>query len=128
NTFGKIDILINGAGGNHKDAITFDETYKEEINEKSFFDLKEEGFADVFDINFKGTFLACQIFGEELVKQNNSVILNISSMSAYSPMTKVPAYSAAKSAVNNFTMWLSIYIANNGMRVNAIAAGFFLTT
>ncbi|MEC5424537.1 SDR family oxidoreductase [Virgibacillus sp. C22-A2] len=129
NRFGKIDILINGAGGNHEDAITSVEKHdSEETAEKSFFDLKEEGFTNVFDSNFKGSFLACKVFGEALLEQPGSTILNISSMSAYAPMTKVPAYSAAKAAINNFTMWLSVHFANTGLRVNAIAPGFFLTT
>ncbi len=127
--FGKIDILINGAGGNHEDAITSIETHKEnEANEKSFFELTEEGFTNVFDSNFKGSFLSTKIFGKELLKQSDSTIINISSMSAYTPMTKVPAYSAAKASINNFTMWLAVYFAESGLRINAIAPGFFLTT
>lgn len=125
--FGKINILINGAGGNHEDAITSDETY-DESSEKSFFDLKEEGFTKVFDSNFKGSFLACKIFGQELLKYDDSTIINISSMSAYAPMTKVPAYSAAKASINNFTQWLAVHFAETGLRINAIAPGFFLTT
>ncbi|WP_100012699.1 SDR family oxidoreductase [Lentibacillus sediminis] len=129
NRYGKIDILINGAGGNHPDAITSEETYgPDEKAEKAFFDLKEEGFSKVFDSNFTGSFLACKVFGDALLEQSGSTILNISSMSAYAPMTKVPAYSAAKAAINNFTMWLSVHFANTGLRVNAIAPGFFLTT
>lgn len=126
--FGKVDILINGAGGNHPDAITAVETYQEDSTEKSFFDMDENGFSKVFDSNFTGTFLTCQVFGKELLKQDAPVIINISSMSAYSPMTKVPAYSAAKSAINNFTMWMAVHFAETGLRVNAIAPGFFLTS
>lgn len=126
--FGKVDILINGAGGNHPDAITAVETYEEDSTEKSFFDMDENGFSKVFDSNFTGTFLTCQVFGKELLKQDAPVIINISSMSAYSPMTKVPAYSAAKSAINNFTMWMAVHFAETGLRVNAIAPGFFLTS
>lgn len=125
--FGKIDILINGAGGNHEDAITSEEKHSQDAK-KSFFDLKDEGFTSVFDRNFKGSFLAAKVFGEALLEQQGSSIINISSMSAYAPMTKVPAYSAAKAAINNFTMWLSVHFANTGLRVNAIAPGFFLTT
>ncbi|MGP4064164.1 SDR family oxidoreductase [Oceanobacillus sp. M65] len=125
--FGKIDILINGAGGNHEDAITSEEKHSQDAK-KSFFDLKAEGFTSVFDRNFKGSFLAAKVFGEALLEQQGSSIINISSMSAYAPMTKVPAYSAAKAAINNFTMWLSVHFANTGLRVNAIAPGFFLTT
>jgi NAD(P)-dependent dehydrogenase (short-subunit alcohol dehydrogenase family) len=126
--FGRVDILINGAGGNHPDAITAVETYEENSTEKSFFDMDASGFSKVFDTNFIGTFLTCQVFGKELLKQDAPVIINVSSMSAYSPMTKVPAYSAAKSAINNFTMWMSVHFAETGMRVNAIAPGFFLTS
>lgn len=129
NRFGKIDFLINGAGGNHEEAITSTETFDMDGPvEKSFFDLTEEGFSRVFDTNFKGTFLACKVFGEELIKQPGSSIINISSMSAYTPLTKIPAYSAAKASVTNFTQWLAVYFAGTGLRVNAIAPGFFLTT
>jgi len=126
--YGRIDILINGAGGNHPDAITSVETHKDEQADKSFFDLEESGFSQVFATNFTGSFMASQVFGRELLKRDSSVILNVSSMSAYSPMTKVPAYSAAKAAINNFTMWMSVHFAETGLRVNAIAPGFFLTT
>lgn len=127
-TFGKIDILINGAGGNHPDAITDSEVYEEEIEGKSFFDLDETGFSTVFSTNFTGTFLASQVFGKELLKSTVPVIINLSSMSSYSPMTKVPAYSAAKASINNFTMWMAVHFAETGLRINAIAPGFFLTT
>lgn len=125
--FGKIDILINGAGGNHSDAITANETYGEEVEGKTFFDLDESGFSQVFASNFTGTFLASQVFGEALLEQDAPSIINISSMSSYSPMTKVPAYSAAKSAINNFTMWMAVHFAETGLRVNSISPGFFLT-
>ncbi|MCS0670607.1 SDR family oxidoreductase [Cytobacillus firmus] len=126
-TFGGIDLLINGAGGNHPDAITASEIHGEEEEGKSFFDLDENGFSQVFSSNFTGTFLASQIFGKELLKAEAPAILNISSMSSYSPMTKVPAYSAAKASINNFTMWMAVHFAEAGLRVNAIAPGFFLT-
>ncbi|KQB91632.1 putative oxidoreductase UxuB [Geobacillus sp. PA-3] len=126
--FGKVNILINGAGGNHTDAITDTETYSLDISRKSFFDLTEEGFTKVFNTNFLGAFLASQVFGPELIKSEAPTIVNISSMSAYAPMTKVPAYSAAKAAINNLTMWMAVYFAPVGLRVNAIAPGFFLTT
>ncbi|WP_276918102.1 SDR family oxidoreductase [Aneurinibacillus aneurinilyticus] len=126
--FGQINILINGAGGNHPAAITDSEIYDEESSGKSFFDLEEQGFSHVFDSNFTGSFLASQVFGRELLKVDSPIIVNISSMSAYAPMTKVPAYSAAKSAINNFTMWMAVHFAETGLRVNAIAPGFFLTT
>lgn len=127
NAYGRIDILINGAGGNHPDAITDIELHAEDGEGKTFFDLEENGFSRVFASNFTGSFLASQVFGKELLKQESPVILNISSMSAYSPMTKVPAYSAAKSAINNFTMWMAVHFAEQNLRVNAIAPGFFLT-
>lgn len=126
-TFGKVDILINGAGGNHPDAITDDETFEPNRSGKSFFDLEKDGFSKVFATNFTGTFLTSQVFGKELLKEISSTIINISSMSAYAPMTKVPAYSAAKAGINNFTMWMATHFAQSGLRVNAIAPGFFLT-
>ncbi len=125
--FGKMDLLINGAGGNHPAAITSEEIYSREYVEQSFFDLTEAGFSQVFASNFTGTFNASQVFGEELLKQEAPAIINISSMSAYAPMTKVPAYSAAKAAINNFTMWMAVHFAETNLRVNAIAPGFFLT-
>lgn len=126
--FGRVDILINGAGGNHPDAITDSEIYESDVESKSFFDLEEDGFASVFSTNFTGTFLTSQVFGKELLKAEAPAILNLSSMSSYSPMTKVPAYSAAKASVNNFTMWMAVHFAEAGLRVNAMAPGFFLTT
>ncbi|SDN05496.1 short chain dehydrogenase [Fictibacillus solisalsi] len=125
--FGSVDLLINGAGGNHPDAITDVETYEEEGQGKSFFDMDENGFSRVFATNFTGSFLASQVFGKDLLKSESPAIINISSMSAYSPMTKVPAYSAAKASINNFTMWMAVHFAETGLRVNAIAPGFFLT-
>lgn len=125
--FGKVDILINGAGGNHPDAITSEELYSGDEVEKSFFEMDEAGFSTVFASNFTGTFLTSQVFGKVLLEQDSPVILNISSMSAFSPMTKVPAYSAAKSAINNFTMWMAVHFGESNLRVNAIAPGFFLT-
>ncbi|MCI3985909.1 SDR family oxidoreductase [Bacillus vallismortis] len=125
--FGSVDLLINGAGGNHPDAITDVETYEEAGEGQSFFDLDEGGFLTVFSTNFTGAFLASQVFGKELLKADSPAIINLSSMSAYSPMTKVPAYSAAKASINNFTMWMAVHFAETGLRVNAIAPGFFLT-
>ncbi|MGG1575081.1 SDR family oxidoreductase [Fictibacillus sp. NRS-1165] len=127
-TFGSIDLLINGAGGNHPDAITDFETYDADASGKSFFDMDENGFSTVFSTNFTGSFLASQVFGRALLEAESPAIINISSMSAYSPMTKVPAYSAAKASINNFTMWMAVHFAETGLRVNAIAPGFFLTT
>ncbi|MCZ2259542.1 SDR family oxidoreductase [Sporosarcina sp. G11-34] len=126
--FGRVDMLINGAGGNHPDAVTDPEVYDESGEGQSFFDLDESGFSNVFSTNFTGTFLATQVFGKELLKSEAPSILNLSSMSSYTPLTKVPAYSAAKASINNFTMWLAVHFAETGLRVNAIAPGFFLTT
>ncbi|MGG2071871.1 SDR family oxidoreductase [Lysinibacillus irui] len=124
--YGQIDVLINGAGGNHPDAITADEVYKEESITPNFFELTSNGFESVFSNNFTGTFIASQVFGEALLKTKGTII-NISSMSSYAPMTKVPAYSAAKAAINNFTQWMAVHFAEAGLRVNAIAPGFFIT-
>ncbi|KAA0966419.1 SDR family oxidoreductase [Sporosarcina sp. ANT_H38] len=126
--FGRVDLLINGAGGNHADAITDPEIYDGQEEGKTFFDLDENGFSEVFSTNFTGTFLATQVFGKELLKSETPSIVNLSSMSSYTPLTKVPAYSAAKASINNFTMWLAVHFAETGLRVNAIAPGFFLTT
>ncbi|MBF0840377.1 SDR family oxidoreductase [Mammaliicoccus lentus] len=124
--YGQIDYLINGAGGNHPDAITEGEAYDSK-DKKNFFSLEKSGFEQVFNNNFIGSFVAAKVFGEELLKSEHAGIINFSSMSAYSPMTKVPAYSAAKAAINNFTQWLAVYFAEEDIRVNAIAPGFFLT-
>ncbi|MCE4956627.1 SDR family oxidoreductase [Macrococcoides caseolyticum] len=128
--YGKVDILINGAGGNHPSATTDDEYYTPEVTQskmKSFFDLDEKGVGFVFDLNFLGTFLPSQVFGQDMVGLEDATIINISSMNAFTPLTKIPAYSGAKSAVSNFTEWLSVYLANTNVRVNAIAPGFLLT-
>ncbi|MCD7035126.1 SDR family oxidoreductase [Metabacillus sp. GX 13764] len=126
-TFGSVDLLINGAGGNHPDAVTDHEVFESVPGGKSFFDLDEHGFTTVFATNFTGSFLASQVFGKALLDAESPSIINLSSMSAYSPMTKVPAYSAAKASINNFTMWMAVHFAETGLRVNAIAPGFFLT-
>lgn len=128
--FGPCDILVNGAGGNHPDATTDFETIQStDINSgpKSFFDLKMDGFSSVFDINFIGTLQTTQIFAAKMSSNGAGTVINISSMSAFSPLTKVAAYSAAKAAINNFTEWLAVHLAPTGVRVNAIAPGFFLT-
>ena len=125
--FGSIDILINGAGGNHSDAITGPEKFADGAEGKSFFDLDENGFSSVFSLNFTGTFLPSQVFGKELLKAKAPTIINISSMSSYAPLTKIPAYSAAKASINSFTMWMAVHFAETGLRVNSIAPGFFLT-
>ena len=129
NTFGSIDLLINGAGGNSPKATTGVEQIKnlEKEFDQSFFGLETEGFDKVFDLNFKGTLLPSMVFAEDMVRSGSGSILNISSMNSYNPLTKIPAYSAAKASVNNFTQWLAVHFANTGVRVNAIAPGFFLT-
>jgi len=124
--FGKIDILINGAGGNHPSATTSNEVWQKENTCKSFFDLDEKGVRFVFDLNFLGAFLTTQVFGAEL--QSGGVIINISSMNAFQPLTKIPAYSGAKAAISNFTQWLAVHFAPKGIRVNALAPGFFATS
>jgi len=126
--FGPIDILVNGAGGNSPAATTKVEKMEGGENpEDTFFGLQTEGFDKVFDLNFKGTLLPSMVFAADMVEKRSGVIINISSMNSYRPLTKVVAYSAAKSAVNNFTLWLSVHFAKVGIRVNAIAPGFLLT-
>jgi NAD(P)-dependent dehydrogenase (short-subunit alcohol dehydrogenase family) len=126
---GKIDILINGAGGNAPTATTQLEFLgKENLGElsKGFFGLDIEGFRKVFDLNFLGTVLPTMVFAEDMTG-SGGVILNISSMNSYRPLTKIPAYSAAKASINNLTQWLAVHFAKLDIRVNAIAPGFFLT-
>jgi NAD(P)-dependent dehydrogenase (short-subunit alcohol dehydrogenase family) len=120
--FGRVDSLINGAGGNKKEATTNPDL--------SFFDLPSEAVQWVFNLNFLGTLLPSQVFGKIIVEQGEGVILNVSSMSAFQPLTRIPAYSGAKAAVSNFTQWLAVHIAQEysaEIRVNALAPGFFLT-
>jgi NAD(P)-dependent dehydrogenase (short-subunit alcohol dehydrogenase family) len=127
---GEIDMLINGAGGNSPKATTrLEELTEEDLNrlDEGFFGLELEGFQRVFDLNFTGTLLPTLVFTRDMVRRQRGVVLNISSMNSYKPLTKIPAYSAAKASVNNFTEWLAVHFAKVGVRVNAIAPGFFLT-
>ena len=140
---GPADFLINAAGGNSPKATTTVEEMKKDGGrrislprrkpgadgraEGTFFGLEEAGFKFVFDLNFMGTLLPTQVFGEGMAERGSGVILNISSMNSFRPLTKIPAYSAAKASINNFTQWLAVHLAKTGVRVNAIAPGFFLT-
>ncbi len=128
---GPIDLLINGAGGNSPQATTQVEQMEELdlLNpEKTFYGLQMEGFDKVFALNFKGTVLPSMVFTKDMLEKKSGVVLNISSMNAYHPLTKIPAYSAAKASVNNFTEWLAVHLAKVGIRVNAVAPGFFITS
>ena len=130
--FGVCDILINGAGGNNGRATTvneyFDPATLEDANAQDFFSLSPDGFKFVFDLNVTAAFLTTQVFAIDMAKSGKGGnIINISSMNAFRPLTKIPAYSAAKSAVSNFTQWLAVHFANTGIRVNAIAPGFFVS-
>lgn len=127
---GPIDLLINGAGGNSPQATTQVEQIEVsdlENLEKTFYGLQIEGFDKVFALNFKGTILPSMVFTRDMLVKKAGVVLNISSMNAYHPLTKIPAYSAAKASINNFTEWLAVHLAKVGIRVNAIAPGFFIT-
>ncbi len=122
NAYGPVDILVNGAGGNQPRATT--------TPERSFFDLDTQAIKDVFDLNFTGTLLSCQVFGQVMAERGRGCIVNIASMNSLKPLTRIPAYSAAKAAVVNFTQWLAVHMAQEyspQIRVNAIAPGFFLT-
>jgi NAD(P)-dependent dehydrogenase (short-subunit alcohol dehydrogenase family) len=127
---GPVEILINGAGGNHPSATTKVEQITDEnvdSLEDTFYGLEMDGFDKVFALNFKGTLLPSMVFTKDMLKNKKGVVLNISSMNSYKPLTKIPAYSAAKASVNNFTEWLAVHLAKMGIRVNAIAPGFFIT-
>lgn len=131
--FGPCDILINGAGGNHPLGTTSnpflvaEDLMKKDEGFKTFFDLDANGIQFVFNLNFIGTLLPTQVFAEDMVGREGCSVLNISSMNAFTPLTKIPAYSGAKAAISNFTQWLAVHFSKVGIRVNALAPGFFLT-
>ena len=126
--WGKVNFLINGAGGNNPRATRDNEYMTPDLSDevKSFFDLQEDGLRFVFDLNITSAFLVTQVFAADMVETGGNII-NISSMNAYHPLTKIPAYSAAKAGISNFTEWLAVHFAPCGIRCNAIAPGFFVT-
>lgn len=127
---GNCDLLLNGAGGNNPNGTSNEEYFSSDAKangKTTFFDITEDGLDAVMSLNYNGTVLPCQIFGKQMLNKPFATIINISSMSAFCPLTKIPAYSAAKAAVNNFTQWLAVHFSKTNIRVNAIAPGFFLT-
>ena len=127
---GTVDYLLNGAGGNAATATTQAEFLTDDKLDKleeTFFGLQMEGFDKVFALNFQGTLLPSMVFAKDMLDKKNGAIVNVSSMNSYTPLTKIPAYSAAKAAINNFTQWLAVHFAKTGIRVNALAPGFLLT-
>ncbi len=132
-TYGKVDVLVNGAGGNHPLGTTSNPFFAmEDLKNtaegfKTFFDLDPKGIEFTFNLNFLGTLIPTQVFATDMVGREGCSILNISSMNAFTPLTKIPAYSGAKAAISNFTQWLAVHFSKVGIRVNALAPGFFLT-
>lgn len=129
--WGTVDILLNGAGGNNPKGNTskdyFDPKDLDDPEIKTFFDLDPKGVEFVFNLNFLGTLLPTQVFAPDLIGKSDATIINVSSMNAFTPLTRIPAYSGAKAAISNFTQWLAVHFSKVGIRVNAIAPGFFLT-
>lgn len=126
---GECDILVNGAGGNNPRATTDCEYYNPEDEEgvKTFFDLDQDGVEFVFNLNYMGSLLPTQVFAKDMIGKKGCSVINISSMNAFTPLTKIPAYSGAKAAISNYTQWLAVHFSKVGIRCNAIAPGFFVT-
>jgi NAD(P)-dependent dehydrogenase (short-subunit alcohol dehydrogenase family) len=127
---GPVDILINGAGGNSPKATVPQDFFQDQDLDhldQTFFGLDMDAFRGVFDLNFMGTLLPTMVFGRDMVQRKQGVVLNVSSMNSFRPLTRIPAYSAAKASINNFTAWLAVHLAKQNVRVNAIAPGFLLT-